>query len=218
MTPPNASTTPASREPVTRWLRSIERAKSAVKSGAEALKIAASPESMYCWPQAIRKNGTAVLISASSASGRAYGRSCAKPWPAACTKTASASAPKPIRKRISVEGARSRRAIVMNMKDEPQIAASAPSIRRWRRLTLSPNAAADVGLPNYTESPDRGRRSAHRCCSRPSRARPHGRGAGPHRRAARSRAEPLRAGGLLAALVGALRLQAFGPPAETTSL
>ena len=111
---------------MTRWLRSIERAKSAVKSGAEALKIAASPESMYCWPQAIRKNGTAVLISASSASGQAYARSCAKRCAESWTKRASASAPNAIRKRISVEGARSRRAIAMNMNDEPQIAASAP--------------------------------------------------------------------------------------------
>ena len=53
----------------------------------------------------------------------------------------------PIRNRISVEGARSRSAIVMNMNDEPQIAASAASIRRWRRLTLSHNAAAAVVLP-----------------------------------------------------------------------
>ena len=48
----------------------------------------------------------------------------------------------------------------MNMNDEPQIAASAPSIRRWRRLTPPPNAPAAVGLPVYTEPPDPGRRSA----------------------------------------------------------
>ena len=38
-----------------------------------------------------------------------------------------------------------------------------------------------------------------------------------HPRAARARAEPLRAGGLLAPLVGALRLQALGPPPEAAS-
>ena len=70
---------------MTRWVRSIGSAKSAVKSGAEALKIAARPESMYCWPQAIRKNGTDVLISASSASGQAYGRSSDRLCPASRT-------------------------------------------------------------------------------------------------------------------------------------
>ena len=44
----------------------------------------------------------------------------------------------------------------------------------------------------------------------PPRARPHGRGARPYPRAARARAERLRARRLLAALVGALRLQALG--------
>src|SRR5580765_4992789 len=118
-----------------------------------------------------------------------------------------------MRKRISVEGARSRSAIVMNMNEEPQIAASAPSIRRWRRLTPPPNAPAAVGLPVYTEPPVPGRRSAHS-----PRARTDRRGTAAHPRVARARAEPLRAGGLLAALVGALRVQAFGPPAETTSV
>jgi hypothetical protein len=46
-----------------------------VKSGADALKIEARPESMYCWPHAIRKNGTAVLTAPSSASGSTYGLS-----------------------------------------------------------------------------------------------------------------------------------------------
>jgi hypothetical protein len=48
-----------------------------VNRGAEALKIEARPESMYCCPQAIRKNGSAVLTSPRSASGRTYGRSTA---------------------------------------------------------------------------------------------------------------------------------------------
>ena len=49
---------PTSRRPVARWLWSYASAKTAVKSGVEALKIEASPESMYCWPHAIRKNGS----------------------------------------------------------------------------------------------------------------------------------------------------------------
>ena len=49
----------------------------------------------------------------------------------------------------------------MNMNDEPQIAASAASMRRWRRLTLSHNATAAVVLPVYTDSPVAGRRTAH---------------------------------------------------------
>ena len=48
----------------------------------------------------------------------------------------------------------------------------------------------------------------------PSRARSHGRGARPYPRADGARPEPLRARRLLAALVGALRLQALGPPAQ----
>jgi hypothetical protein len=52
-----------------------------------------------------------------------------------------------MRSRISVDGARSRSAISMNMNDEPQIAASASSIPRWRLLTPVSNAPAAVGLP-----------------------------------------------------------------------
>src|SRR4029450_6631125 len=53
-------------------------------------------------------------------------------------------------------------------------------------------------------------------CSPPvaPRARPHGRGVRPYRDTARAPAERLRGGGLLAALVGALRLQALGAPAQ----
>jgi hypothetical protein len=35
----------------------------------------------------------------------------------------------------------------MNMNDDPQIAASASSITRWRLLTLASNAPAAVQLP-----------------------------------------------------------------------
>jgi hypothetical protein len=42
--------------------------------GADALKMEARPESMYCWPQAIRKNGIAVLPAPSRASGHTYAR------------------------------------------------------------------------------------------------------------------------------------------------
>jgi hypothetical protein len=35
----------------------------------------------------------------------------------------------------------------MNMKEDPQMAASARSMVRWRRLTPSHNARAAVGLP-----------------------------------------------------------------------
>ena len=38
---------------------------------------------MYCWPQAMKKNGTAVLIAPSSPSGSAYGRSAANLLPVA---------------------------------------------------------------------------------------------------------------------------------------
>jgi len=79
--PTNPSRIPTSRRPVTRWLRSTPSAKTAVKIGAEALRIAASPESMYCWPQVIRKNGNAVLNAPISASGTTYARRPPKPLP-----------------------------------------------------------------------------------------------------------------------------------------
>ena len=75
------------------------------------------------------------------------------------------------------------------------------------------NAPGDVVLPRYSPVSDDGGRSASA-----SRTRPHGRGVHANRRAARARAEPLRAGRLLAALVGALRLQALGAAAQAAAL
>ena len=57
----------------------------------------------------------------------------------------------------------------------------------------------------------------HRGTPAPSPAWPDGRGAHSHRHAARARAERLRAPGLLAPLVGTLRLQALGASAATVA-
>src|SRR5689334_14436382 len=65
----------------------------------------------------------------------------------------------------------------------------------------------------YPAASDVGRRPAAS-----PHARPDGSGAGPNRRAARARAEPLRARGLLTALVRALRLQALGAAAEAAAV
>jgi hypothetical protein len=58
-------------KPVTRWVRTIESAKRAVKSGAEGVEIAASPESMYLLAPGDEEERHRRVISASSASGRA---------------------------------------------------------------------------------------------------------------------------------------------------
>src|SRR5215203_7484851 len=101
----------------------------------------------------------------------------------------------------------------MKRNETPQMLASASSIRMWRRLTLVPNAPAAVGLPRYSDLP------GFRCgTARPPSSRSHRRRARAHRRAARTRAEPFRAGRLLAALVRALRLQAFGARPEAIAL
>src|SRR5439155_12738987 len=126
----------------------------------------------------------------------------------------SASAPIPSRKHTSVAGSSSRTPILMNMNEAPQSDASASSMTRWRRLTSLQTSAGAVLLPRYTRALDAGRAGT----AAPPCAGVDRRGAGPHPRVARPRSERLRAGGLLPPLVGALRLQALGPPLETASL
>ena len=82
---------------------------------------------MYWLTHAIRKNGTAVLTAPSSASGRTYGRgpACGQRDVDAERERAGGHPQQDQRR-----GARSRSAISMNMKDEPQIAASPSSMIR----------------------------------------------------------------------------------------
>src|SRR6187551_1999932 len=125
-----------------------------------------------------------------------------------------------MRSRISVAGSRSRSVIRVNMNAEPQIAASASSMNVCRRLMV----LATHGTARSFRGGSRQRARVHwpselGCrTATPPGARPHGRGARANRRAARARAERLRAGGLLAPVVRALRLQAFGAPPEAAPL
>ena len=117
-------------------------------------------------------------------------------------------------------GESSRTATLMNMNELPQIRASAISITAWRRFTGNSNVRSTapsreigaVGRPPVHWPPELGRRAAS-----PPRPRSHRRGVRAYPGVARRGAERLRAGGLLAALVRALRLQALGaapaPPA-----
>ena len=96
-------------------------------------------ESIRVSPHESSQNGSAVFTSAITASQRHARRSSAsvRAQPSRQTATAaSASAADPSRPRISVAGASSRSAILMNMNDAPQIRASAASIAGLRRTIL----------------------------------------------------------------------------------
>ena len=101
--------------------------------------IDASPESIRVSPQESSQNGIAVLTSATTRSNAQLWRSCrsASRVPTAKgTRSASVSAARPRRPVISVAGESSRTATLMNKKEAPQIAASASSMTRFRRLTI----------------------------------------------------------------------------------
>ena len=103
--------------------------------------IEARPESMRVSPHDSSQNGMAVLTSATTTSQRQLARI----WTAASrvptvkgTTRASVIAASPSRPRMSVEGASSRSATLMNMNEAPQMSASATSMTRfrWRILPL----------------------------------------------------------------------------------
>ena len=84
------------------------------------------------------QNGIAVLTSATTTSQRQLARI----WTEASrvptvngTTSASVIAASPSRPRISVDGASSRSATLMNMNEAPQMSASATSMARFRCLT-----------------------------------------------------------------------------------
>ena len=60
-TPTKPSRTPARREPRALSLFRTRKARSTTKIGIEAFAIAAVPESMCVWPQAISVKGSAAL-------------------------------------------------------------------------------------------------------------------------------------------------------------
>ena len=97
----------------------------------EAFPIAAIPESIRVWPHAISQNGSAVVITPSTTPGQPNWRRqrTACRGPRLATSTApSASAAKSSLPVIVAAGERSRRAISMNMNDDPQIAATASGV------------------------------------------------------------------------------------------
>ena len=91
-----------------------------------ALPIAAIPESILVWPQAISQNGSAVLITPSTTPAQPKSRrqrtACRKPRFATRTAPSAADA-KSSRPVMVAAGERSSIAISMNMNDEPQIRA-----------------------------------------------------------------------------------------------
>src|SRR5580765_3476654 len=137
-TPRKPTTTPISRAPPMRSLRLKPKASSAVKSGVEAWRTAARPESSRSSPHASSQKGIDALNSASTTSGRAKRRNSVKSRRHPIMKgTAgrSVSVPTNTRPKTTTPGSSSRTATLMNMNDEPQIAARATSMVRWRRPT-----------------------------------------------------------------------------------
>ena len=125
--------------PVTRTSRNATKAISALKIGTEAWMIEASPESIRVSPHESSQNGIAVFTSATAISQPAFSRSCrsvSRVPTATGTSSASVSAARPRRPVINVAGVSSRTATLMNRNDAPQIAASANSMTRFRRLTI----------------------------------------------------------------------------------
>ena len=129
-TPMMPRTSPKARTPVTRSCRANRIASSATKMGIDALPIAAIPESILVWPQAISQNGSAVLITPSTTPAQPKSRRQRTAWrkPRFATRTApSAAEAKSSRPVMVAAGERSSIAISMNMNDEPQIRARTSS-------------------------------------------------------------------------------------------
>ena len=109
-----------------------------MKSGVDAWRTAARPESSRSSPHASSQKGIDALKSARTTSGRAKRRSSVKSRRHPIMKgTAgrSVSVATNTRPKTTTPGSSSRTATLMNMNDEPQIAASASSMVRWRRPT-----------------------------------------------------------------------------------
>ena len=186
--------------------------------------IAASPESIRVSPQARSQNGTAEFTSPTTTSQPAAARSSASvrrgAEPAASAIAASSERAEPRRPRISVAGVElAGTAILMNMKDAPQIEreqredddrpAHLRSATQRRPAPVRFRPSAPARLNHLTKVADQ---PLHRALGLTDWE------ARPYPGAARARPEPLRARGLLAALVGALRLQALGAAAEAAAL
>src|SRR5262249_27805737 len=155
-TPPKPTSTPSSRSPDTRSARTKKKASSAVKSGAQACRSAASPESIRVSPQARSQKGTTELNSATNRNGQKRPRICVVAVLSgirALTMTSSVSAASTSRPATSVAGSSSRTPTLMNMNDDPQIAESASSMMTWRRVTASSNVSTGRRVPRLDWTP-----------------------------------------------------------------
>src|SRR5512132_815176 len=147
-TPRKPTKTPASFTPVTRWLRVNQHTNSAVNRGIDACSTAARPESSRFSLHASSQNGSAALRIPSSSSGPAKRRrpAHARPHPPRNdTAGSSASVPVSTRPKTTSPGVTSRTATLMNMKEEPQIAARASSMGSGRRLNAPTVPPARLG-------------------------------------------------------------------------
>ena len=98
--------------------------------GIEAFPIAATPESIFVSPQAMSVNGSAVLTIPRNIAAFVIERISLNAGLSPCLRTTIASsgiAEKTSRRAIVVVGASSSTAILMNMNEAPQIAASRSS-------------------------------------------------------------------------------------------
>jgi hypothetical protein len=149
-TPPKPTSSPTSLPPVTTSDRLKRSASSAVNSGADAWITAVNPESIRFSAQEMEVIGIEELTSPTTTSGPSAERVSRMNRRAPVRATAngaSARAPMPSRRQTSVVGASSRTQILMNMNDAPQRAASASSMRRWRRLISLQTRRGRVWLP-----------------------------------------------------------------------
>ena len=98
--------------------------------GIDAFPIAATPESIFVSPQAMSVNGSAVLTIPRNIAARVIERTSPKAGLSPWVKTTIASngiAEQTSRRAMVVVGASSSTAILMNMNEAPQIAASKSS-------------------------------------------------------------------------------------------
>ena len=172
---------------------------------------------MCVWPQAISQNGSAVV----SRRGRAPARPNIRTQPIACRKPRRTDQDPEEHARRDHQPRRHRRrgleVLDRELDEHERRAPEARASRSRSRERIRRGTPSKVPRPALqrllTQIPDAGRRTAS-----PPRPRPHRRRVRPNLRAARARAERLRARRLLAALVGALRLQALGAVAEAAAV
>ena len=122
---------------MTRASRKNANASSALKIGTAPWMIDASPESIRVSPQERSQNGTAVFTSPTTTSQPQRSRSSASVLPGPSWTSAIAASSRvaePRRARTSVAGVSCRSAILISMKDAPQMNASSVRMTIGRRI------------------------------------------------------------------------------------